>query len=98
MVWHLTEARRFLGEMAQSVEVSNPARLDAWLADYCKANGAGSVPTRTIQQLGPNGLRDQAAIQAAAAELEELGRARIVKDGKKKLVQVNPALLAGVAL
>jgi len=30
-------------------------------------------------------------------ELAELGRARLVKEGKKKLIQLNPVLLSGAA-
>ena len=44
--------------------------------------------------MGPNGLRSKPIFMAAVQELEELGRARMVKDGKKKLIQVNPEVLA----
>jgi putative DNA primase/helicase len=91
--WHLTEARRFLGELAMPAELVNPARLESWLLDYCRREKTDSVPTREIQRCGPGGLRDTAAFKEAVAELAELGRARLVQDGKKRLVQINPALL-----
>jgi putative DNA primase/helicase len=91
--WHLWEARRFLGELAMPAELANPMRLEAWLLDYCKRNHTDRVPTRDIQQYGPGGLRDKATCTPALNELVELGRARIVMDGRKKLVQINPALL-----
>ena len=95
--WHLSEARRFLSELALTPEQANPARLESWMLDYCKRECVDQVSTRDVQQFGPGGLRDKQAIQAALQELTELGRARLVTEGKRKLIQVNPALLAGVA-
>jgi len=95
VAWHLNEARRFFGELALPVELANAARLDAWLVGYCRDRGIPGVPTRTIQQFGPGGIREKAAIEAAARELDELGRARIVQQGRRKEVRVNPALLNG---
>lgn len=91
--WHLTEARRFLGELAMPAELANPARLESWLLDYCRREHTDAVPTREVQRCGPGGLRDKAAFLEAIKELAELGRARLVQDGKKRRVQVNPALL-----
>ena len=95
--WHLTEAKRFLGELAMPAELANPARLEAWMLDYCRRENTDKVPTREVQRHGPGGLRDKAIINDAIKELAELGRARLVQDGKKKLIQINPALLAGAA-
>jgi putative DNA primase/helicase len=67
------------------------------LLDYCKRENTDKVPTRNIQQFGPGGLRDKAALTDAIQELEELGRARLMKDGKRRLIQVNPALFTAVA-
>ena len=94
-VWHLTEARRFLGELAMPAEVANPARLESWLLDYCRREKTDGVPTREVQRCGPGGLRDKTAFKEAVTELAELGRVRLVQDGKKRMVQINPALLAG---
>ena len=93
--WHLTEAKRFLGELAMPAELANPIRLDAWLLAYCKREQTDSVPTREVQQYGPGVLREKAVFAAAIKELEELGRARLSRDGRKKIVKINPALLAG---
>jgi len=95
--WHLIEARRFLGELAMPPELANPARLESWMVDYCKRENTDRVPTRQIQQFGPGGLRDKATFTEAIRELVDLGRARLVLDGKKKAVLINPALLAGGA-
>jgi putative DNA primase/helicase len=91
--WHLSEARRFFGELAMPAELANPTRLESWMLDYCKRENTDKVPTRDIQQFGPGGLRDKVTCTHALNELAELGRARIVMDGRKKLVQINPALL-----
>lgn len=93
--WHLTEAKRFLGELAMPAELANPARLEFWMRDYCRRQNTDRVSTRDVQRYGPGGLRDTAIINAAIKELAELGRARLILDGKKKLIQLNPALLAG---
>ena len=91
--WHLNEARRFLGELAMPAELAHPLRLESWMLDYCRRERTDKVPTREVQRCGPGGLRDKAAFTAAVKELEELGRARTVQDRRKKLVQINPALL-----
>ena len=95
--WHLNEARRFLGELAMPPETANPARLETWMLDYCKRQNTDRVPTRQIQQFGPGGLREKTAFAEAIKELAELGRARLVTDGRKKAVLINPVLLAGAA-
>ncbi len=94
--WHLNEARRFLGELAMPVELAHPLRLEAWMLDYCRRERTDQVPTREVQRCGPGGLRDKAAFTAALKELEELGRARTLQDGRKKMVQINPALLVSL--
>jgi putative DNA primase/helicase len=95
--WHLHEARRFLGELAMPEELSNPIRLEGWLLAYCRRERVDAVPTREIQRCGPGGLRDKAVLNDAIKELSELGRARVIQEGKKKAVQINPALLTEVS-
>ena len=92
--WHLSEARRFLSELAMPAELANPARLEKWLIEYCKREDTDKVSTRELQQRGPGGLRDKATYTAAVKELAELGRARLVQDGKKRLIQIRRELLA----
>ena len=93
-LWHLTEAKRFLGELAMPAELVNPARLEKWLIEYCKRESTEKVPTREVQRMGPVCLRDRVTLTAAVQELAELGRARMVQDGKKRLIQIRPELLA----
>ncbi|MDD2920232.1 DUF3987 domain-containing protein [Rhodoferax sp.] len=93
VTWHLTEAKRFLGELAMPPEVVNPMRLESWLLDWCRRENTDKVPTKAVQQFGPGGLREKAVIDATVKELAELGRARLVKDGKRKLIKIRPGLL-----
>lgn len=93
--WHLYEARRFLGEMAMPAGLANAGHLEKWMLDYCKREQTDQVPTRVIQQrISPTSLRTKTTLNDALNELTELGRARLVQDGKKRLVQIRPELLA----
>ena len=93
--WHLNESRRFFGELALPAEIANSARLDAWLLDRCRRQYTDKVTIRCIQQFGPRDLREKITLTPAVAGLEELGRLRTISDGRKKLIQINPALLPG---
>lgn len=94
--WHLNESRRFFGELALPAELADAARLDTWLVEYCKRERTHLVPIAKLQQFGPGGLRSKATIETALRELEEAGRARPEREGRRKMIAVNPALL-GVA-
>lgn len=87
--WHLNESRRFFGELALPTEVTDPARLEAWLIEYCRRQGITRVPTRTIQQYGPGKLRNRVPMLAATRELEKLHRLRLIDE---KAIEVNPQL------
>jgi len=93
VAWHLNEARRFFGQLALPAELANAARLDVWLIAYCQRERTRFVPTKTVQQFGPNGLREKATIEAAVRELAELGRANLVQEGRRRSINVNPLLL-----
>jgi putative DNA primase/helicase len=95
--WHLTEARRFLGELAVPVELANAVSMENWALDYCHKRNTDKLPTREIQRQGPNAIREKSAFDKALKELIELGRVKLIQDGKKRLVQVNPALLCAAA-
>ncbi|MBW8067359.1 MAG: DUF3987 domain-containing protein [Ferrovum sp.] len=92
--WHLSEARRFFGELALPVELADAGRLDGWLLDHCRQGRTYFVRKNHVRQHGP--LRDGARLDAAIRELGELDRLRVKKDGKKVTLHINPALL-GVA-
>ncbi len=91
--WHLRESLRFLGEFGLPEGLANAARLETWLVQFCRQNGVLEVSTKDVQQRGPGRLREKNAIDMAMEELEELGRAKRVKDGRRKLIALNPGLL-----
>lgn len=95
--WHLSESRRFFGELALPAELADAARLDSWLVDYCRRERTHLVPIAKLQQFGPGGLRSKSAIETALRELEEAGRARAEREGKRKMIAVNPALVGGAS-
>ena len=89
--WHLSEARRFFGELALPAELVDAARLDNWLIDHCRRERAETVNKRYLRQHGP--VRDGARLDSAIMELAEIDRLRLRKDGRRIDVAVNPALL-----
>ncbi len=91
--WHLSEARRFFGELAMPEEQANAVRLDRWLIEHCTRKRTHFVSTREAQQFGS--VREKTAYQAALRELEELDRVRVVQEGRRKAIRVNPALIGG---
>jgi putative DNA primase/helicase len=98
VAWHLNESRRFFGEIALPDELAGAVRLDAWLIEYCRRERTRLVPIKKLQQFGPSGLREKAALEPALRELEELGRARLVQEGRRRTIKVNPELvIAGSA-
>lgn len=90
--WHLNESRRFFGELSLPDELANAVRLDTWLITYCRREKTHLVPIAKVQQGGPGGLRSKTTIETTVRALEEAGRARWVKDGKRKMIAVNPLL------
>lgn len=95
--WHLNESRRFFGELALPVELANAARLDTWLIQYCRREQTNVVARKKVQQFGPGGLREKAALTEALRELAEAGRVRVVHKGRRKEILVNPVLIEGGA-
>jgi putative DNA primase/helicase len=89
--WHLYESRRFFGELAMPVELADATRLDSWLIEHCRRARALSIGKNYVRQHGP--LRDRARLDAAIRELTELARMRLRKDGRRQIIEVNPALV-----
>jgi putative DNA primase/helicase len=96
VAWHLTEARRFFGELALPAALASAARLDLWLIDYCNKHRTLSVSRRDVQRLAtPVLLRQKENLDAALIDLVEAGRVQLVKRGRSKDIRLNPALLSG---
>jgi putative DNA primase/helicase len=94
VAWHLNEARRFFGELALPAELADAALLDEWLLAYCRRERVASIPVSAIQKGGPGRLREKAKLEPALKELTELGRVRVIRDGRAKTIDINPALLS----
>jgi putative DNA primase/helicase len=92
--WHLSESRRFFGELALPAELADAVRLDSWLIEHCRNGRTHFVGKNHVRQHGP--LRDGARLDAAIRELAEQDRLQLVKDGKRLTIHLNPALV-GVA-
>ena len=89
--WHLSEARRFFGELALPAELADAARLDSWLIEYCRRERTHTVGKSVALQYGP--LRKKESLDAAIRELAELDQLQVRKDGKRAMLAINPALL-----
>jgi putative DNA primase/helicase len=93
--WHLNESRRLFGEIALPKVLSDAARLEAWLIEYCKRENVSCVPIAALQQTGPGSLRKKEAHDPAISELTTLNRLRIVTKERNKLIELNPAIIEG---
>ncbi|MFL9930876.1 DUF3987 domain-containing protein [Paraburkholderia sp. RL18-103-BIB-C] len=93
VAWHLSESKRFFSELALPADVTDAARLDAWLIEHCRTERKQTASKRHAQQFGP--LRKADPLSAALKTLEDLDRVRVVRDGKQIIIHVNPALLDG---
>jgi putative DNA primase/helicase len=91
--WHLNESLRFFGQMSQPKNMSDAARLEEWALQYLKGTDTDKISTRDAQRLGP--VRDKQDINAALEELADLGRARIIKAGRQKHIQIRREVLEG---
>lgn len=86
--WHLEEAKRFFGEIVLPQVVNDAVRLESWLIHFKHKE---ELSTRYIQRCSP--FRDKKLIDPALDELESLGRIKLVQEGKRKLIKVNPMVL-----
>ena len=68
---------------------ANAVRLLAWLIDRCRIEEKSEIERRTVQNSGPNPLRNKRALDAALGELAESGRVRLFNSGRQKLIEVN---------
>jgi putative DNA primase/helicase len=91
--WYLSEAARFLGEVALPDEVKDVVMLNDWLLDRCRQSAVSEVAKTDILKLGPRRLRKKASLESALKELTELDRVRVVTRSNRLTVCLNPELL-----
>ncbi|MFP3831189.1 hypothetical protein, partial [Pseudomonas sp. SIMBA_021] len=63
--------------------------------EHCNVQRTRAVDKRRAMQFGP--LRNAASLSAALQALATLDRLRVVKEGKKAVIHLNPALINGGA-
>lgn len=91
-LWYLVESKRFFSELALPAELAGALRVDNWIIDYCNQNQESAVDNSRLRQFGP--LRKTELLNDALKELVDLDRVRTAQIGRKKIVMLNPALLA----
>jgi putative DNA primase/helicase len=93
VAWHLSESRRFFGELALAEELLDATRLNAYLLDMCRRDGSLSIGKRHVQQHGP--VRHGKRLEAAMAVLVEADRVRVDTTHRPHTIHLNPSLLRG---
>ncbi|HEB93125.1 MAG TPA: DUF3987 domain-containing protein [Gammaproteobacteria bacterium] len=97
--WHLNEASRVFFDADKPQEAKDAEMLSAWLCSDGRAHldKQMCLPVAKILQLGPYRLRDKARRDEALFELAEpeVSHLRLITNGRKKMLQVNPKLLKG---
>jgi putative DNA primase/helicase len=94
--WHLNEARRFFGELAVPQHMADAASLERWLLDYCSREKTSCISRRVAQKSST--LRTGERLTAAINELADLDRARLIKEGKRLSIWLNPEILKEAGL
>jgi putative DNA primase/helicase len=91
--WHLHEARRLLSDLDTPNDLSGAIKLDNWLIAEARRTGSHRIATNRVYRCGPSPVRDAKDMKTALATLAERRRARMVEDGRRRFVEVNPMLL-----
>jgi putative DNA primase/helicase len=91
--WHLHEARRLLSDLDIPTDLAVAIRLDDWLIAEARRTGSHRITTNRVYRCGPSPVRDAKDMKTALATLAERRRARMVEDGRRRFVEVNPMLL-----
>jgi hypothetical protein len=82
--WHMQETRRLLTAESSTAIGSDPQKLMKWLLE----KNISITNTREIKRMSP--LRDSTRVNDAIAALIEHNVIRIMKDGNKTFMEVNP--------
>lgn len=97
VAWHLNEARRFFGEVAQPPDLADASSFENWLVKYARAHSTSRIPKSAAQKSGPNKLRSKEKMEKALTVLQSLDRARLEKgEGRAQFIALNPSVAAAV--
>ena len=91
--WFLYEAKRIFVTDGLPEEFKNAFILQNWIKDSCQLSQLSQLSQGLILKDGPNQLRDKKIRDNALKILEEHGAVRLITEGKKKIIKVNPILL-----
>ena len=91
--WYLEQAQRLFAGLEIDPGITAAAKLDSWLVERCRSEGVQSVPTAAVSQYGPFGLRTKATWSAALEVLASHSRVRMMMEGNRRVIAVNPVLL-----
>lgn len=92
VLYHLRETQRLFDGVAVPEPVQHAKMLEEWILS--RASVCVSTSANEILQFHPSGkLRKKDNRNAAIELLEEHGRARVVLDGRTKMIELNPAIL-----
>jgi len=91
--WHLSESRRFFHAVMTPPTVQDAIDLQTWMIE--RAENGLSTRREVQRHVTPSRLRDNVNLSGALRELEEADRIRLFEDGRKKMIEINPALLGG---
>lgn len=96
--WHLAEAKRFFEAIIVPPRIRDAQELELWIVERLQESGEKSITRREIQRnVTPARLRKNENLTSALAELEDADRARLVEDGRQKIVEINPQIIGGAA-
>jgi hypothetical protein len=84
-----------LSDLDISTDLAAAIRLDNWLIAEARRAGSHRIATNRVYRCGPSPVRDAKDMKTALATLAERRRARLVEDGRRRFVEVNPMLIGG---
>ncbi len=91
--WYLLEARRLLSDLDTPGDLAAAIRLDNRLIAEARRTGSHRIATNRVYRCGPSPIRDAKDMKTALATLAERRGARMVEDGRRWFVEVNPMLI-----
>lgn len=91
--WHLMEIKNFNDRFNLPTDIADAVNIEEFLIGKCKESNSNKIPAGLILQFGPSPTRNSESRDKALKILEETYRARVLKEGKKLFVLVNPKLL-----
>jgi len=91
--WYLEETCRFLATLPGGRAESDAETLIGWILSFCNERVTNRIDLRDLQQRCPNRIRPLQRLKPAIAILTEKHQLREKKDGRKQIVEINPALL-----